>query len=51
VNKLRIATPIMRVMARAFGHRHLNQFSTDDLTTWKREMHCLTGITYAGVNP
>jgi len=45
------ATEIMRVMARACGHRHLNQFSIDDLTTWKREMHHLTGIAYGGVNP
>jgi glutamate synthase domain-containing protein 2/nitrite reductase/ring-hydroxylating ferredoxin subunit len=44
-------TEIMRVMARACGHRHLNQFSIDDLTTWKREMHHLTGIAYGGVNP
>ena len=45
------ATEIMRVMARACGHRHLNQFSIDDLTTWKREMHHLTGMAYGGVNP
>jgi glutamate synthase domain-containing protein 2 len=45
------ATEIMRVMARACGHRHLNQFSIDDLTTWKREMHHLPGIAYGGVNP
>jgi len=45
------AVEIMRVMARACGHRHLNQFSLDDLTTWKREMHDLTGIAYAGVSP
>jgi glutamate synthase domain-containing protein 2/nitrite reductase/ring-hydroxylating ferredoxin subunit len=45
------AAEIMSVMARACGHRHLNQFSIDDLTTWKREMHHLTGIAYGGVNP
>jgi len=45
------AVEIMRVMARACGHRHLKQFSVDDLTTWKREMHHLTGIAYGGVNP
>jgi len=45
------ATEIMRVMARACGHRHLNQFSIDDLTTWKREIHHLTGIASGGVNP
>jgi len=45
------AVEIMRVMARACGHRHLNQFSPDDLTTWKREMHHHTGIAYGGVSP
>jgi glutamate synthase domain-containing protein 2/nitrite reductase/ring-hydroxylating ferredoxin subunit len=45
------ATEIMRVLARACGHSHLNQFSIDDLTTWKREMHHLTGIPYGGVSP
>jgi nitrite reductase/ring-hydroxylating ferredoxin subunit len=45
------AVEIMRVLARACGHRHLNQFASDDLTTWKREMHHLTGIAYGGVNP
>ena len=45
------AVEIMRVMARACGHRHLNEFGLDDLTTWKREMHHLTGIAYGGVSP
>ncbi len=45
------ATEIMMVLARACGHHHLNQFSIDDLTTWKREMHHLTGIAYGGVIP
>ncbi len=43
------AVEIMQVLARACGHRHLNQFALDDLTTWKREMHHLTGIEYGGV--
>ena len=41
---------IMRVMARACGHRHINQFSIDDLTTYKQEMRHLTGIAYGGVS-
>ena len=45
------ATELMCVMARACGHRHLNQFSLDDLTTWKRDMHHLTGVPYGGVSP
>ena len=42
---------LMQVMARACGHRHLKQFSLDDLTTWKRDMHHLTGVPYGGVSP
>ncbi len=45
------AVEIMRVMARACGHRHLSEFCLDDLTTWKREVHHLTGVPYAGVLP
>ena len=45
------AVDIMRVMARACGHHHLNEFALNDLTTWKREMHHLTGIAYGGVSP
>jgi hypothetical protein len=36
-------------MARACGHSHLSQLSLDDLTTWKRDMHHLTGVPYGGV--
>ncbi len=39
---------LMQVMARACGHNHLNQFSQNDLTSWKREMAVLAGIQYAG---
>lgn len=45
------ATEIMCVLARACGHRHLRDFSLDDLTTWKREIHHLTGVPYGGVLP
>ena len=40
---------LMAVLARACGHDHLNQFCTDDLTTFDREMAHLTGIAYGGV--
>jgi glutamate synthase domain-containing protein 2 len=39
---------LMKVMARACGHEHLNQFNQDDITTWKKRMTELTGITFAG---
>ena len=45
------ATEIMRVLARACGHSHLNQFTVDDLVTWRRDMHHLTGVPFGGVNP
>ncbi|MGI9601330.1 MAG: glutamate synthase-related protein [Acidimicrobiales bacterium] len=40
---------LMGVLARACGHTRLDQFCTDDLTTFDREMAHLTGITYGGV--
>ncbi|MGI9472666.1 MAG: glutamate synthase-related protein [Rubripirellula sp.] len=40
---------LMQVLARACGHSHLNQFSSNDITTWKKEMADLTGIQFAGV--
>lgn len=40
---------LMQVMARACGHDHLTGFNADDLTTWKREMADLSGVTYGGV--
>jgi len=43
------ATDLMKVLARACGHDHLNQFNPNDLTTFKREMSHLTGIAYGGI--
>jgi len=40
---------LMKVMARACGHKRLNEFNPNDITTWKREMADLTKIQYAGV--
>ncbi len=42
---------LMKVLARACGHDHLNGFSASDLTTWDRELALLTGVPYAGVTP
>jgi len=42
------STELMKVLARACGHEHLNQFNANDLTTWKKDMADLTGIRYAG---
>ena len=35
----------------ACGHRHLSEFNGNDITTWKRDMAELTGISFAGVDP
>jgi len=43
------STALMGVLARACGHTRLDQFCTDDLTTFDREMAHLTGIAYGGV--
>ncbi|MEM8712890.1 MAG: FMN-binding glutamate synthase family protein, partial [Planctomycetota bacterium] len=43
------STELMKVMARACGHRSLADFTADDLVTWKRDVADLTGVAYAGV--
>ncbi len=40
---------LMKVMARACGHRALADFNRDDLITWKRDMADLSGVSYGGV--
>jgi methylamine---glutamate N-methyltransferase subunit C len=40
---------LMKVLARACGHARLGDFSSEDLTTWKREMAALSGIAFGGV--
>ena len=42
---------LMQVMARACGHDHLLKFHKEDLTTWKREMAQLSGVSYGGLFP
>lgn len=46
---LTAATDLIRVMARACGHSHVNQFNRDDLTTWKPDLAQLSGVAYGGV--
>ena len=41
---------LMTVLARAAGHRHLQDFTIDDLTTFKTDIARLTGIAYGGVS-
>lgn len=40
---------LMKVLARAAGHRHLGEFSIEDLTTYKRDIAELTGVEFGGV--
>jgi glutamate synthase domain-containing protein 2 len=42
------STHLMSVMARACWHDSLTKFNSNDITTWKKEMHELTGMNYAG---
>jgi len=48
---LESAVHLMQVLARACGHRHLNQLNVDDLTTFKRDIADLAGIQFGGVEP
>lgn len=47
-NFLEASTELMKLLARACGHRRLSDFSIDDLTTFKREMADLTGVAFGG---
>ena len=42
---------LMSALARACGHTRLADFVPDDLTTWKRDIAYLTGVSYGGVVP
>ncbi len=45
---LTASVELMKVLARACGHDHLNQFSRRDIATWKRDIADLAGIPFAG---
>jgi CDGSH-type Zn-finger protein len=42
---------LMKVMARACGHSHLNEFSQDDIATFDTELAKMSGIEYSGFDP
>lgn len=48
-NFFEASVELMQVMARACGHDHLSKFNNDDLTTWKKDMAELSGVTYGGL--
>jgi glutamate synthase domain-containing protein 2 len=43
-------TELMVVLARACGHDSLSHFTPRDLTSWKRDVADLVGVSYAGVS-
>jgi len=47
-NFFQASVELMHVMARACGHDALDQFNTDDLATWHRDMASLSGVKYSG---
>ncbi len=48
-NFFNASVELIKVMARACGHTHLNQLNAEDLTAWKKDMADLTGIDYGGM--
>ena len=48
-NFLEASVELMKVIARACGYSHLNQFSREDLTSWKRDIADLTGVNFGGI--
>lgn len=42
---------LIKVIARSCGHDDVSKFNFNDLSTYNYDMHRLTGIAYAGVNP
>lgn len=43
------STDLIKVVARACGHDDFRKFNSEDLTTFKHDLHLLTGIAYSGV--
>ena len=42
---------LIRVISRACGYDDISKFNHDDLSTFDRNIHTLTGINYAGIQP
>jgi glutamate synthase domain-containing protein 2 len=50
-NYFEATVELMKILARACGHEKLSDFNMNDLTTWKRDIAYLTGVSYGGVVP
>ena len=48
-NFFEASSELMKILARACGHRRLSDFNIDDLTTFKEDMALLSGVAYGGV--
>ncbi|MGC9353703.1 MAG: glutamate synthase-related protein [Mariniphaga sp.] len=48
-NFLLAVNELMKVVARACGHDDFQKFNRDDLVTFNRDIHYLTGIEYGGI--
>ena len=42
---------LLKVVARSCGHDDVKKFEFEDLSTFDLDIHKLTGISYAGINP
>ena len=50
-NFFNASVSLMKIIASACGHNDMTNFNPSDLSTFDYNMHRLTGIRYAGVNP
>jgi glutamate synthase domain-containing protein 2 len=50
-NFFHASNDLMKVIARACGYDDFKKFNPDNLSTFKLDMHKLTGVNYAGINP
>ena len=48
-NYFEATNDLIKVVARACGYDDISKFNHNDLSTFDRDMHQLTGINYAGV--
>ncbi len=49
-NFFEASVELMQVMARACGHDHLSKFTNSNLTTWKKDIAELSGVSFGGVS-
>ena len=50
-NYFNATNELLKVVARSCGHDDVSKFEFDDLSTFDWDIHKLTGISYAGINP